>query len=152
MTNAELIKVLRCEMYGDDECDKSSCPIWSELGCRNGIANRAAADALEAAEKRIAELEEEHNKTVTAIFGEEQLWWENRCKDLEAQLPKEGEWIDANGASVPLDKDGYATNSCYCSVCGDWLTGSDEYATRGLYCPNCGARMDGAIHRMDATL
>lgn len=73
MTNAELIKVLRCELYGDDECDKSDCPIWSELGCRNGIANRAAADALEAAEaneeawskkferlkKRIAELEDE---------------------------------------------------------------------------------------------
>ena len=57
MTNAELIKALRCEYYGDDECDKADCPIWSELGCRNGIANRAAADALEAAEKRIADLE-----------------------------------------------------------------------------------------------
>lgn len=57
MKNEELIKALRCELYGDDECDKSDCPIWSELGCRNGIANRAAADALEAADKRIAELE-----------------------------------------------------------------------------------------------
>lgn len=57
MKNEELIKVLRCEFYGDDECDTSDCPIWSELGCRNGIANRAAADALEAAEKRIAGLE-----------------------------------------------------------------------------------------------
>lgn len=58
MTNAELIAALRCEYYGDNWCDKSDCPIWSESGCRNGIANRAAADALEAAEKRIAELEE----------------------------------------------------------------------------------------------
>lgn len=67
MKNEELIKALRCEYYGDNECDSSDCPIWSELGCRNGIANRTAADALEAAEKRIAE--------------------------LEAQLTKEGEWL-----------------------------------------------------------
>ena len=57
MSDEDLIKTLRCEFYGDDECDKSDCPIWSELGCRNGIANRAAADALEAAEHRIADLE-----------------------------------------------------------------------------------------------
>jgi hypothetical protein len=57
--NAELIKVLRCELYGDDECDRSDCPIWSSLGCRNGIASRTAADALEAAEQQIAELEED---------------------------------------------------------------------------------------------
>ena len=45
--NEDLIKVLRCEYYGDDECDRFDCPIWSSLGCRNGIANRAAADAIE---------------------------------------------------------------------------------------------------------
>jgi hypothetical protein len=74
-----------------------------------------AADALEAAEKRIAE--------------------------LEAQLPKEGEWIDDNGANVPLDRDGYTTGMCRCSVCNDWLIASDEYEVRGRYCPNCGSRM-----------
>ena len=43
----ELIKALRCEQYGDDECENAECPFWSELGCRNGVANRDAADALE---------------------------------------------------------------------------------------------------------
>ena len=43
----ELIKALRCEQYGDDECENAECPYWSELGCRNGIANRDAADAIE---------------------------------------------------------------------------------------------------------
>ena len=45
--NDELIKALRCEQYGDDECENAECPYWSELGCRNGVANRDAADAIE---------------------------------------------------------------------------------------------------------
>ena len=102
MNNAELISMVRSiAKHGAD---------WRI----NEVLNRAA-DALEAAEKRIAE--------------------------LEAQLPKEGEWIDADGANVPLDKDGDTTDSCYCSICGDWLTASDEYAARGWFCPNCGAKM-----------
>lgn len=70
MENTELIKVLRCELYGDDECDKSDCPIWSELGCRNGIGNRAAADALEADEQRIAQLEDQYNALLEMMQGE----------------------------------------------------------------------------------
>lgn len=49
----ELIKALRCEQYGDDECENAECPYWSELGCRNGVANRDAADAIERLEKII---------------------------------------------------------------------------------------------------
>lgn len=113
MTNAELIKALRHCGKGGDVAERClPCGYYdSEPWCEAALANDAA-DALEAADKRIKEL-----------------------------MPKEGEWIDANGADVPLDKDGYATDSCYCSICGDWLTASDEYATRGRYCPNCGARM-----------
>ena len=76
-----------------------------------------AADLIEAQQKQIAE--------------------------LEAQLPKGGEWIDDNGANVPLDRDGYTTGMCRCSVCNDWLIASDEYEVRGRYCPSCGARMKG---------
>ena len=78
-------------------------------------AIRDAADLIEAQAKRIAE--------------------------LEAQMPKEGEWRDDNGAVVPLDDYGYTTDLCQCSVCGDWLIASDEYEVRGRYCPNCGSRM-----------
>ena len=47
---------------------------------------------------------------------------------------------------VPWDdmNEGCPEGSCLCSVCGDWLTGSDEYPAKGLYCPNCGAKMDFA--------
>jgi hypothetical protein len=56
----------------------------------------------------------------------------------------QGEWRDADGNFVPLDKDGCTTASAWCSNCGEWLTGSDEYWTSGRFCPNCGCRMKGA--------
>ena len=72
---AELVKALRkvadyincydCEMWGLGECDteRKSCVLHN------------AADAIEA-------LQAEQKKTVTQIFGEEQMAWEGRCKDL----------------------------------------------------------------------
>lgn len=95
MTNAELIEALR-------EAKKH---FWTQPQIELYPMMEAAADALEAAEKRIAELEEEHNKTVTAIFWEEQLWWENRCKELEARLPKEGEFLKRGGNDVDCNSD-----------------------------------------------
>ena len=93
MTNAELISMVRSiAKHGAD---------WRI----NEVLNRAA-DALEAAEKRIAE--------------------------LEAQLPKEGEWIDLFGHDYK------------CSVCGEWyrMDGTPEQEDMN-YCPNCGAKMKG---------
>ena len=52
-----------------------------------------------------------------------------------------GKWIDDNGNEVFLSPDGYSQGSCSCSVCGEWLDGSDEYAVMGRYCPSCGAKM-----------
>lgn len=66
------------------------------------------------------------------------------------QEPKIGHWIGTRRVGcgfgeykeyiVPI-KDGIVTDSCHCSECGEWLTGSDEYECYGNYCPNCGARM-----------
>ena len=62
---------------------------------------------------------------------------------------RHGTWLDApnNGKPVQFDaryNEGCVPqHSCYCSVCGEWLTASDEYAVIGRYCPNCGAKMDG---------
>ena len=68
MTNAELIKVLRyCGNFEDrDGCDEE-CPYFNDKDCPKRIMCDAAA-ALEAADKRIAE--------------------------LEKQIPKEGKWIE----------------------------------------------------------
>lgn len=56
---------------------------------------------------------------------------------------RHGQWLSMDSENViAMDDDGCPVDSCRCSECGDWLTGSDEYAVRGRYCPNCGALMD----------
>ena len=112
MTNAELIAELRGHIR--------SVPLTLLLD---------AADALEAADKRIAELER-ILKAVQKNSGINFRLWQ----EAEAQMPKEGEWIEQdNGNSIYFK----------CSVCGknqynvllEMMQG--EYH----YCPNCGAKM-----------
>ena len=63
--------------------------------------------------------------------------------------PKTGHWIGKKLVNdnwidyvAPLDDEGYSTDECRCSECGDTLAASDEYSCRGYYCPHCGARME----------
>ena len=94
--NAELISMVRSiAKHGAD---------WRI----NEVLNRAA-DALESAEKRIA--------------------------DLEAQLPKEGEWIDGDARKV----------TARCSVCGHLRLGNGaKWANMYVpFCEICGAKMKG---------
>lgn len=53
----ELIRSLRCENTGDDECGSSDCTYWSGLGCMDGQLMEDAADAIEALQ---AELDKYH--------------------------------------------------------------------------------------------
>jgi hypothetical protein len=72
------------------------------------------------------------------------------CPDPVGRIPaadvvpvRHGRWLSMDSEKViAMDDDGCPVDSCCCSECGDWLTGSDEYMVRGRYCPNCGARMD----------
>jgi DNA-directed RNA polymerase subunit RPC12/RpoP len=91
--------------------------------CYGGTIVETDADALEAAEKRIAELEKQHGNQLT------------RNIMLTAQIPKEGEWI--------WDSD---TGTYLCSECNATSPREDQdgdYIDCPNYCPNCGARMDG---------
>ena len=126
----KLVEALRCREY-KPECGSSDCPYWSGLGCMDGQLMEDAADAIEA-------LQADQKKTVTQIFGEEQIAWEGLCKDLmyqiadlQAQLSKRGEWIykpkDAIEMMFTLPK---------CSVCGH------ESSDANNFCPNCGAKME----------
>ena len=96
MTNAELIAELRGHIL--------SVPL---------TLLHDAADALEAAEKRTA--------------------------DLEAQLPKEGEWLRTDAFPHRI----------YCSVCYKTYVPNDRWQIwvdgdiPKKFCPNCGARMKG---------
>lgn len=108
MTNAELIKALRkCGKASADRC--WDCDYYDrEPLCESALANDAA-DALEAADKRIAE--------------------------MEAQLPKEGEWMFSRGDGKTC-VDGWT-----CSACGNSFHTNVPYFEEYHYCPNCGANM-----------
>lgn len=113
MTNAELIKALRI-CANQTCCD--NCPRYDidhtqdAQRCCIQLINDAA-DALEAADKRIAE--------------------------LEARMPKEGEWIIKPHGT-------YGRLRAFCSACGKHSgIGGIVSNQKKPYCPNCGARMRG---------
>lgn len=114
MTNAERMAVLRyCGNSRKTGC--KGCPLWDKPvdACFQIVT--AAADALEAADKRIAE--------------------------LEAQLPKEGEWIEDDTTYCGADLANYKCSLCG-KIGGTWRRGlkQDELPP---FCGSCGARMDG---------
>lgn len=51
-----------------------------------------------------------------------------------------GEWVGDNDEKVGTI-DGSPIKSSTCSVCGNWLVGSDEYDCSGHFCPACGRAM-----------
>ena len=117
MTNEELIKALQCAshfaLYQD--CYEKNCYANSGKGlyCNIPKLMADAADALEAADKRIAE--------------------------LEAQLPKEGEWLRTDAFPHRI----------YCSVCYKTYVPNDRWQIwvdgdiPKKFCPNCGSVMKG---------
>lgn len=126
MTNAEIINALRCCASLDTSC-KGLCSYHGVEYCLSKKDLDAAA-ALKAAEKRIAE----QQKQIAQLY----MLLNNRINEiaeLEAQMPKEGEWI--------VDKKGYPQIICsLCDVHIPMVAGwcMDAHIN---YCPNCGARM-----------
>ena len=106
MTNIERIKALRNCANVNYECQAedascSKCPYNEMIYCKRTMI-RDAADALEVAEKRIAE--------------------------LEAQLPKEGYWIPNSPFTGNCSECGGNGNlkDNYCSNCGARMKGEWE--------------------------
>ena len=116
--DAELIKALQGASHFAlyQECYEKNCYANSGKGlcCNIPKLMADAADALEAAEQRIA--------------------------DLEAQLPKEGEWIESNTRPRSAQ---FCCSVCH-RTCYDIQPTRDKAWTKKCryhYCPNCGARM-----------
>ncbi len=124
MDNAELIRMVKAaERYINYFAPRCYASIEAEK------AILAAADALEAADKRIAE----QQKQIAQLY----LLLNNRINEiaeLEAQMPKEGEWIDMGDFEM-------------CSVCK--IAQRKKYRqyydgfmwVRTDFCPKCGSRM-----------
>ncbi len=118
MTNAELIKALRCEV------DCGDCAYWKDNRCDEWGMRCDAADALEAAEHRIEDLE-------GALAA---------CRmRKDGRIPKEGEWIPSMytypDGTTEHDKDEWYGELYECSICHYVMIGEVNY------CPNCGAKM-----------
>lgn len=59
----ELVKALRCENTGDDECGSSDCPYWSGLGCMDGQLMEDAAAAIETLTRQVDNIQRELRRT-----------------------------------------------------------------------------------------
>ena len=132
---SELVKSLRCELHGVP-CHDENCEwLWHGGGCCDEVRLMCAAAVA------IEELQAEQKKTVTQIFGEEQIAWEGRCKDLlyqiadlQAEVPKRGKWVRVeDGESYHYE----------CSECGERPLYSryGDVVLSGV-CPLCGAKME----------
>lgn len=132
----KLIKALRkCGKASPDRC--GDCGYYDrEPWCEAALVNDAA-DALEAAEKRIAELQAVLEHKESELERADRGWkkqFEIICK-LQTQIPKRGEW--------EITDNRWGVGKYRCSVCG-------RYEERKRpYCPNCGAIMRGANDAVD---
>ena len=141
MNNAELINALRycaghegCGYYIAKDCPREDtwvCGADCEL-----ILMRDAADAIEAADEKIADytaaVEALDDSNDAYIKENERL--KKRIAELEAQIPKEGEWIYE-------DLDNFRKYKVTCPHCGAWYIGNyDAYDEPSdfNYCPQCG--------------
>lgn len=89
MENTELIKAIR----ENEECN--NCAIWMHGECNERKMSLAAADALEAADKRIDGLQKlvdintERCEALRKQLRESHENYEKHLNELEAQLPKQ---------------------------------------------------------------
>ena len=110
MTSAEQIKALRnCVNvnyeYPAEDASCLKCPYIEVSHCKRTLM-RAAIDALEAAEKRIADQQKQIAKLSTLL--------NNKIEELEAQFLKEGEWK----WNSLLNEYEWVNNTIYCPNCG----------------------------------
>ena len=149
LANGVLVKLLRCEGKTEEECRSDKCPyIGADGWCDESRMLRDAADALETEEKRIDGLQKLVNintKRCEALrkqLRQSHASYEKHLKELEAQLPKEGEWIPGKELSRE-----YVGNCCVeiiyenfrCSACGVII--EEHKKPKWKHCTNCGARM-----------
>ena len=135
MNNAELIKDAR--IIADSIHVHSSFQDW-EAAEKDTLLK--CADALEAAGKRIAIVEEERDLERFAAKN-----YLDKIDELEAQLPKEGEWIEDDTTYCGADRANYKCSLCG-KIGGTWKRGltQDELPN---YCPNCGSVMKGGCKK-----
>lgn len=134
MTNEELIATLRYCFEKRKMVAGVPLHVWCDR----------AAYALEAADKRIDGLQKlvdintERCEALRKQLREAHESYEKHLNELEAQSPKEGEWI----VTTEVSDDGAVTSYINCSRCGFYWR-EPKHGKVFKRCPNCGARMKG---------
>jgi DNA-directed RNA polymerase subunit RPC12/RpoP len=147
MTDYEkLVKALRCKRDDCEGCDLAFFDKDEGWMCQYAAKDDDAADAIEALNhlvdlnterceglrKQLREAQENYEKHLNEL--EAQLTSAAAAiEDLQAQLPKRGEWLNVTDSYHWYGK---------CSVCGKEFVVNAYYADGMNYCPNCGARME----------
>ena len=122
MNTAELVNALRFCADADSGSGCAGCTVDDGEDCCGRLL-RDTADALEAQQKALGECA----KQLADMAA--------KCHQLEAQLPKEGEWIELTDRAE-------RKYSHICSNCHRFNIHEGEIEFYH-YCPNCGARMKG---------
>lgn len=136
MTNAELIKALREVANWIVAMSYNSEYAHDELKMLHYEDSiRTAADALEAADKRIAELSLDNKMLKNTIDADKGVMLD-QIRFLETQLPKECEF------KRHADKIPNARNR-YCTQCGAYLSDEEFENHTVRYCYWCGSKVKG---------
>lgn len=172
----KLVEALRCELHFTS-CPETNCKyICHDTFCDTYRLMIDAADAIEALQAEVKRLEldnedyehenrrlhgeiealqAEQKKTVTQIFGEEQMAWEGRCKDLMkhiSDLQAEVERLKDSNEELQQIADHYkqSAKDYWKEACeykaqlpkrGEWVEDTTTYAGPGLSnykCSLCG--------------
>ena len=145
MTREEAREAIK-EAYGNSEyTDEIIKALEQDLITKNnlGVDCISRAKAIEEADKLCLETGYDNEKV------------EEMLRELPPVTPirSKGHWIgrkkvgfgEWKDVTVLVNLKGCVTDSCECSECGDWLTGSDEYECSARYCPNCGVKMESEV-------
>lgn len=142
---SKLVKALRLCQFGEcgcgkcyykelkgDWCTEDNHPEFFDCDDKLKLDAAAAIEALQAVNKELQERIEDKMIQVDFLTAD-CTNYESAIEALQAQLPKQGEWlIHSTGGSMATKK---------CPFCGSESWQSKEYAKVPKYCQNCGAHL-----------
>ena len=135
-----LVKALRCKRGDCEGCDLAFFDKDEGWMCQYAAKDDDAAAAIESL-NRLLDQNTQRCEALRKQLREAHESYERHLNDLEAQLPKRGEWIEENRRP--------RSSQFVCSECH--RTAYDPQPTRDkawrkrcryAYCPNCGAKME----------
>ena len=139
MNYEELVKALRIHASVDIECYE--CAYYDDC-CINGNGHTKMMTDAAAAIEALDSLLDQNTQRCEALrkqLREAHESYEKHLNELEAQLPKLGEWIEDTTTYAGPCLSNYKCSLCG-KICGTWRRGLEPSELPNL-CGNCGADM-----------